>query len=391
MMSNGQQRNEWSKPWAIAALLWALLLCFAPDPRPLATPAWSIHLVTSALHVQEAAARVIAAIALRMLFLGVLGMLMMRATGVRRFRPGAWAMLLLAPMAGILTLWVNHGHFPIAPQLKLAVVATVAGALATLLLRRNWWAGIALIAVLGLTYGQLTSYSTSDDMAQATRVQVAHIFKLAPTLPQGDSSFIMLVNEAFTLAEQRSRAGDPVLENQAAVLGLALVLGDEKLAKVADRYVDPVKIPLCETIRARTTLQQRADWSRHFWVSAGLYVLSGSSRTLSVGVIKELKDANAGGSGFSFGDLTADAAGERLAEVATTDVPSAVAMQQRLGAISNTSELMPDVHDLPEGIHADEFEEKYGGAGGALTDSLVAVITDRLRSCAALQMQDTKR
>lgn len=366
------------------ALIWALLLCFVPDPRPLATPEWSIKLVRSALHVQEPAARVIAAIALRMLFLGMLGMLVMRASGGRHFKRGTLAALVLAPLSGIITLWVNQGYFPLDAQLNLAIVATVAGALTTLLLRRNWWAGALLLGALGLTYGMLTNYRVSDDLTKATRAQVDHLIGISSTAGEGDESFLQLTSAAFDLAAQRSRSGDPVLENQAAVFALALVLGDEKLAKVADRYVDPERIPGCEAIRARTTLHERTDWSRHFWVSAGLVILSGESRSLNVGLVKELKDANAGGSGFSFGDLTADAAGDRFALAATRDVPGAVSMQQRIVGIT-ANDLMPDAFDLPEGIHADVFEQHYGGAGGARTDSLVQVIRSRLDGCALLR------
>lgn len=375
----------WSRSWAVVALIWVLLLCFLPDPRPLATPAWSIAAAKAALGLQEAAARVVAAISLGMFLLGILGMLWMRAFGGRRFERRSLVALVLAPVVGLITLWVNRGYFPISAQLELALVATLAGALATLLLRRNWIAGLLLLGMLGLTYGSLTSYNVGDDLVQATRKQVAHLLRQAPSVPDGDEAFLSLTREGFALAAERSTSGDPVLENQAAVLALALVLGDEKLAQVAERYVDPEKIPLCEQLRARTTLHGRTDWSRHFWVSAGLVVLSGSERSLNVGIIKELKDANPGGSGFSFGDLTADGAGQQFALVTTRDVPAAVAMQERmLGPIAAT-DLMPDARDLPEGIRADAFQEHYGGAGGARTDSLVQVIRQRLDGCALLR------
>jgi len=380
-----QEHIGWNRKWALIALAWALLLCFVPDPRPLATPAWSIDLVRKALHVQEAAARVIAALGLRMLFLGMLGLLVMAAAGTRRFDRRSLIALLLAPVLGLVTLWVDHGHFPIGAQVKLAVVATVAGALALLLLRRNWPAGAGLLGVLGFTYVTLTNYDVSDDLDAATRVQVKHLLAVAEAIPEGDARCLGMTAAAFALARERSRSSDPVLEDQAAVLALALVLGDEKLAKVADRTVDPATIPQCERIRAGTTLHERPDWSRHFWVSAGLVVLSGESRSLNVGLIKEMKDANAGGSGFSFGDLTADAAGDRFALAATRDVAAAVAVQERLLGTIHAADLMPDAHDLPEGIQADAFEAAYGGVGGARTDSLVQVIRTRLEDCALLQ------
>jgi hypothetical protein len=144
-------------------------------------------------------------------------------------------------------------------------------------------------------------------------------------------------------------------------------------------------VATCDSLRARSTLHEREDWSRHFWVSAGLVVLSGGTRSLSVGVAKEMKDANAGGSGFSFGDLTADASGEHFALAATRDVPAAVRMQAALEAPFAMNDLMPDPRDLPEGIHVDEFEAQYGGVGGARTDSLIQVIEQRIAATPLLR------
>jgi hypothetical protein len=376
--------------WVILALLWALLLCFGPDPRPLSTPVWSIDAVRSLLGLEEAAARVIAAIGLRMVALGILGMLLMFGLGTARFERRSILVLLLAPVIGILTLWVNHRYFPFPAQMQLAAVSVCAGSLFALLLRRNWVAGGALVAVLGLLFVSLTNYSVEDDLAMATQAHVKYLLDSAPSVPDGDEGFLALTRTAFTLASKRSAAGDPVLENQAAVLGLALVLGDEKLANAAKRYIDPQGVALMNALRARITLHSRPDWSRHFCVSAGLVILSDGSRSQSVGVLKELKDANAGGSGFSFGDLTADVAGERFAQAATRDVAAAVSMQHRMTdpLRSNplwSNDIMPDPSDLPEGIYVDEFEARYGGVSGALTDSLVQVIIQRIEETPLLR------
>jgi len=367
------------------AVVWALLLCFVPDPRPLATPGWSIEALRSLLGLQEPAARVIAAIGIRMILLGLLGILLMLGFGTARFDRRTVLVLLLAPVLAVVTLWVNHGYFPIPGQMKLAVASALMGALFALLLRRNWLAGGALLAVFGFIYMSLTDYSVEDDLAKATQVQVKHLLRTEPSVPDGDAGFLALTHTAFALAAERSRSGDPVLENQAAVLALALVLGDEKLAMAAQRYADPERIKQSAALRNRITLHGRPDWSRHFSVSAGLVVLSGGTRSLGVGVVKELKDANAGGSGFSFGDLTADVAGEHFAQAATRDVAAALAVQERIALPIDAGDIMPDPRDLPEGIHVDEFEARYGGAGGALTDSLVQVIQQRIDGCPLLR------
>ena len=87
-----------------------------------------------------------------------------------------------------------------------------------------------------------------------------------------------------------------------------------------------------EAIRNRITLRGRNDLARHFWVSAALSVLSDESRSMTVGITKEMMDATPGGSGFSFVDLTADRAGTLFAVAATSNAESARNLQLRISA-----------------------------------------------------------
>ena len=129
---------------------------------------------------------------------------------------------------------------------------------------------MALVVLLAALYLQLSGYDVDDDLDAATRADVKQLLSSAPTLPNGDAGFLRLVEQAFTFAAGRSRGSDPVLQNKAAVLAIALVLGHEKLAGLADRNIDVRLLPACDSLRARLTVHERPDWLRHFCVSAGL-------------------------------------------------------------------------------------------------------------------------
>ena len=105
---------------------------------------------------------------------------------------------------------------------------------------------------------------------------------------------------------------------------------------------------------------------------------------MDVGITKELMDATAGGSGFSFVDLTADQTGTLFAKVATRDVQSARELQLKIRDGIEIADFFPDVTGLPEGIYRDEFQAEYGGLGGAETTKILKEIRRRLTRCPIL-------
>ena len=133
---------------------------------------------------------------------------------------------------------------------------------------------------------------------------------------------------------------------------------------------------------ARTTLRGREDWTKHFFVSAALTVLSAQAPSDALGIVKEELDAG-GGSGFSFGDLLADRAGTTFALLATRDATAARALQARLAAGFRVDDFFPEAADLPEDIQAAELEARYGGVEGRLFRQYAAEVERRLWSCPA--------
>lgn len=185
----------------------------------------------------------------------------------------------------------------------------------------------------------------------------------------------------FTLAAERSADGDPVAENRAAILALAIRYGDPRLARLAGSNIaqapsDQPNIPV---------LAGREDLARHFLVSAAL-ALSGRGVAGVIGEAKEMLDTGAGGSGFSFSDLAADRAGVRFAAVATSDDQTA----RRIQAMFSTGNLeegafFPSIAGLPDNLSDDEFRRRFGDVNSVAYRNMVADIDRRIDALEAYQ------
>ena len=131
------------------------------------------------------------------------------------------------------------------------------------------------------------------------------------------------------------------------------------------------------------SLRGRTDWTKHFWVSACLTLLSEDVVSLAVGLLKEELDAGRGGSGFSFGDLLADRTGTMFGLCATDDPAMARAMQDRIARGFDVDAFFPVANDLPEGLTDAQLKSRYGGVNGEGYNRLLQEIDRRIAACAA--------
>lgn len=380
--------------WGTLLLGWFLVLCFVPDPRPLAAPEWAVSIVDSMTGFSEPAVRAIATVSLRAVGIVGLGILVSMfsssvflSSGLLAFKPTRWAMplaLLAAPLLGVMSFWVNYGYFPLKFQFPFAVVSATLGALIGLAIRRSRVAAVALVVLVIGLFTWATSTGISDEVDLAARAIGRNLLEHAAEIPKGDEGFAASIHAAFTFAEENSIPSDAVMANKAAIVALGVILGDEQVARVAKRSIDPETMRKLVSLRGRMKLRGRNDLSRHFWVSATLAVLSDESRSLAVGIAKEKMDAAPGGSGFSFIDLAANRAGIQFAVLATRDMASAQRMQERIRQGLTSHDFLPEIADLPEGITSDQFQRIYGGLGGTETQRLAREIERRLATCAGL-------
>ena len=117
---------------------------------------------------------------------------------------------------------------------------------------------------------------------------------------------------------------------------------------------------------------------QHFATSAALAVAGGSVVADTIGLVKEIDDAD-GGSGFSFKDLAADKAGTRFGQVAVETEESAIVLQRRLARDVRDEMLIPNTTGLEENLAEADFERRYGGVGGEKYNAVVQEI-ERLLS-----------
>jgi hypothetical protein len=104
------------------------------------------------------------------------------------------------------------------------------------------------------------------------------------------------------------------------------------------------------------TMRGRHDLAQHFVVSCALTALLGPTLAEAAGLLKEQRDMEPGGSGFSFADLCADLAGITFAK----SLREAGSVPAEVAALFTVARYMPDPAGLREGLSQEAFARAYG-------------------------------
>jgi hypothetical protein len=232
----------------------------------------------------------------------------------------------------------------------------------------------------GYVAGMLGRGLTGDLDPESVRAHVRHLVAESRRIPPGETAVVGALRSAFAFARQRSRESSAVEENKASLLALGILLGHPRLQTVVGGVVKSQDWRAIGPSFRKARMQGRADWRRHFFVSAALTVLSAESVSDAAGLFKEELDAD-GGSGFSFADLLADRSGTCFALAATRDEAAARAMQEKVVAGLRIEDLFPPAGDLPERITDEELLRDYGGVGGARYRQVTDMIERRMGAC----------
>ncbi len=156
------------------------------------------------------------------------------------------------------------------------------------------------------------------DVTRPVSIQLREFAQIVSSAGRKEPLFDKVVRAAFERAADRSRHIKPVEANRAAILALGIGLGHINIERyVGDCFDAEVRLRVYR-LPSHSQLRGRSDWSRHFWVSAALTLLTSNHVSDAAGLLKEELDADVGGSGFSFGDLMADRAGTEFARAATS-------------------------------------------------------------------------
>jgi hypothetical protein len=170
-----------------------------------------------------------------------------------------------------------------------------------------------------------------------------------------------LLKPVFELANQRATFETAIEENRSAILAL-------------NDYVNAEKNSAQEAV----FLFKRKDLAQHFIGAAALAASMNSRVANALGEVKELSDAQAGGSGFSFIDLAADKAGSRFGALAVSTPENARRFQQYIAQIKDYYDFMPDPRDLPEHMSEAEFKRRFESTQSSAYATLAAKIDKRI-------------
>jgi hypothetical protein len=222
---------------------------------------------------------------------------------------------------------------------------------------------------------------SSKEIQDAVSAHASHLLKSEARLLPADRRFAASIESAFRFARERSKEREATVENRAAILALGIVFGHRNVDQLVGPVMDEAQWRAARGFH-ETTLRRRPDWTKHFWLSASISVLSTQGIGDAAGMLKEELDAD-GGSGFSFGDLLADRSGTTFGVVATSDDGSARAIQDRLAQGFRVDDFVPDGRDLPEDMTDAQLNARFGGVGSAAFRRLIDEIERRLAACAA--------
>ena len=212
----------------------------------------------------------------------------------------------------------------------------------------------------------LTIFYEANSPSHTVNAESREIYqkKLTEIVTQHDPkwrlSLAELLKPVFELAYQRATLDTAIQENRSAILAI-------------NDYVNAADNP-----KYMAFLYKREDLARHFMGAAALTASTNSRVANALGEVKELNDAQAGGSGFSFVDLAADKAGSRFGELAVSSPENARRIQQLTAQIKDYRDFMPDPRDLPEHMNAAEFKLLFESTQSPAYLALAAKIDKRI-------------
>ncbi len=157
---------------------------------------------------------------------------------------------------------------------------------------------------------------------------------------------------------------------RAPALLLALGIALDRSALMRSNPVTAALWKRVETDKQRTerlavlgtpTVHGRHDLAQHFAVSTALTAMSGEKAAETAGLLKELLDAEPGGSGFSFADLAADLSGVAFAGWLLAD-PARLAGVEKSFTVAAFA---VGPRGLVEGLTKEQFEKEYGSTSDA--------------------------
>ncbi len=205
-----------------------------------------------------------------------------------------------------------------------------------------------------------------------------------------DISLSRVFSSAFRYAAERSRDSDPTKENEYAIWSVAIAFANPRFSELLKIETDYFKDLSHDFHSKNVVLNSRRDLALHFLYSAILERVGNEAFSNNIGEIKELLDANKGGSGFDISDLAADLSGARFSNFISSGNENALKSQRLL--VSNGSEKMffPNIASYPSAIKAEDFDDFTGDSKNEVLSDLITKLQIDVRTLSLYQADATK-
>lgn len=210
----------------------------------------------------------------------------------------------------------------------------------------------------------------TKELAPDIEIYLAELQRIQAANPN-EHRLAFYLQRLLVLAITRAEKSDVRQEYMNALWALAVGFGNKSFARYAKQGLNQNDIPKLPA----AILAGRQDLSLHFLYSAVIKTVGSAYIAEQIGSLKELSDSGKGGSGFSFVDTAANHAGIHFAQQLSN-------IDEKQVLMLNTNEFemafFPPVHDLPEGIREQQFNDVFGGLGGEGAKALEAMIKQRI-------------
>ncbi|UUM32274.1 PHP domain-containing protein [Vibrio japonicus] len=167
-------------------------------------------------------------------------------------------------------------------------------------------------------------------------------------------------NVAFQHAKERSTQSNAMKENEYALVSVAIAFANQRFAEVYGVNTVSVEESLASLPRHTISLNGRNDLALHFLYSAIIERVGNEALSNKIGELKELFDANKGGSGFDVSDLAADIAGAKFSKFISSSQENAIHSQDLLTTSDFEDTFFPNVNRYSRSIKWDDFEKYIG-------------------------------
>ncbi|MBV7299749.1 hypothetical protein [Enterovibrio paralichthyis] len=147
---------------------------------------------------------------------------------------------------------------------------------------------------------------------------------------------VEVFNVVFQLASDRSQNGNPIDENSYALWSVSIAFANPRFSELIGFEPQDFEQAIDLSRQKILTLESRHDLALHFLYSAIIERVGSEAISNNIGELKELYDANEGGSGFDFSDLAADISGARFSSYISSSESHAYQAQRFLSTANSS-------------------------------------------------------